>query len=325
MKKYFVLLLVVLFIMSVSASVVQAKTLIRLASSFEPGHIIVQNMEKFKELVEASGQGIEVQLFPGGSMGSEEELYNQVAIGAIEMQAGGIISVQMYAPEYYFMDVPYVMKDFNHFMNIWNGKLGLTTRELIRTKGGQETLAIIYKGMRQMTSKKPIYNTADLTNLKLRLPQIPSWVAVWKGLGAKPVPIALPELFTSLQTGIADASEGEPSQILSFKLYEVQNHLILTYHKMEVGDLTINLKFLESLTPAQQKAIRDAAIQSSDWATKKNMAEEEGLIKILEEKGMKIITPDAEDFRVKARPIIEELFKDNWPVTTWAEVLTYAK
>jgi len=325
MKKYLILLLVAFLMVIVSVSLVQAKTVIRLASSFEPGHILVQNAEKFKELVEASGQDIEVQLFPGGSMGSEEELYEQVAIGAIEMQAGGIISVQMFAPEYYFIDVPYVMKDFDHFMNIWNGELGSTIREIIRTKGGQETLAIIYKGMRQMTANKPIMNTKDLTGLKLRLPQIPSWVAVWKGLGAKPVPIALPELFTSLQTGVADASEGEPSQILSFKLYEVQDYLILTNHKMEVGDLTINVKFLESLTPAQQQVIRDSAIQSSEWATKKNMAEEEGLIKLLGEKGMKIIVADAEEFKVKAKPIVEELFKSNWPNITWEEVLTYAK
>jgi TRAP-type transport system periplasmic protein len=324
MRKKIIFLLVVL-IMIASTSFVQAKTVIRYATAFEQGHIIAQGMEKFKELVEKSEQEIEVQIFTGGSLGSEEELYEQVANCAVEMQSGGIFYLHLYTPQYSFIDVPYIMKDFDHMKEFfWNSDLGLTVQELLETRGNQKTLAIMYKGTRQMTANRPIYSTADLAGLKLRLPQIPSFVTIWQGMGAKPVPIPLPELFTALQTGVADASEGEPSQIWSHKLYEVQDYLIMTNHKVEMADMTINKDFFAELNEEQQEVIMNAATQASEWATEKSLSEEEGLIKKLEEEGMEIIIPDAAEFKAKAEPIIEELFRTDWPVTTWDEVLRYA-
>jgi hypothetical protein len=38
---------------------------------------------------------------------------------------------------------------------------------------------------------------------------------------------------------------------------------------------------------------------------------------------MQVVIPDAESFRVKARPAVEELFKKEWSVTTWLEVFAY--
>jgi hypothetical protein len=36
---------------------------------------------------------------------------------------------------------------------------------------------------------------------------------------------------------------------------------------------------------------------------------------------MQVVIPDADSFRAKAKPAVEQLFKTTWPVTTWAEVL----
>jgi hypothetical protein len=41
----------------------------------------------------------------------------------------------------------------------------------------------------------------------------------------------------------------------------------------------------------------------------------------LQRKGMQVVIPDADSFRAKAKPAVDELFKTQWSVTTWAEVL----
>jgi hypothetical protein len=43
----------------------------------------------------------------------------------------------------------------------------------------------------------------------------------------------------------------------------------------------------------------------------------------LQRKGMQVIIPDAETFRVKAKAAVEALFQKDWNVTTWQEVLAY--
>jgi hypothetical protein len=51
------------------------------------------------------------------------------------------------------------------------------------------------------------------------------------------------------------------------------------------------------------------------------IASEKGVLLELQRKGMQVIIPDADSFRDKAKPAVEQLFKTTWPVTTWAEVL----
>jgi len=75
--------------------------------------------EHFKDLVESRSNGeIKVELFPGGVMGSEEEVTESVSISGVEMAAGGGLPIKTYAPEYYFFDSPFVMRDWNHRMAV---------------------------------------------------------------------------------------------------------------------------------------------------------------------------------------------------------------
>ena len=80
--------------------------------------------------------------------------------------------------------------------------------------------------------------------MKLRLPPIPTWMAVWKAMDASPVPLPLTELYSGLKSGKADASEGDLPQISSFKLDEVQTHLIITNHLVQTGGMLINKPLL---------------------------------------------------------------------------------
>ncbi len=64
-----------------------------------------------------------------------------------------------------------------------------------------------------------------------------------------------------------------------------------------------------------------ASKEACDFANAKLKAGEGKLLEDLKSKGMVIVQPDAESFRTKGKPAVEQLFKTEWPVTTWAEVL----
>jgi TRAP-type C4-dicarboxylate transport system substrate-binding protein len=124
-----------------------------------------------------------------------------------------------------------------------------------------------------------------------------------------------------LKSGKADASEGDLTQIASFKLDEVQTHLIITNHMVQAGWVAINKSFFDKLSKADQDLVLLAVKDATAWANKKFMAGEVGVLVDLQRKGMQVVIPDAESFRVKAKPAVEELFQKEWPVTTWQEVL----
>lgn len=295
---------------------------IRVASPFKTGHILCDASEFFKEIVERETKGrLKVELQPGA--GSEEEINDWCSQGKVEMQATGGRPLEVFAPQYFFFNAPYVMKDFDHFMRVWNGPLGQKARAKVEEKGNMVYLGIVYRGLRQTTANKPIYTPADVYGLKLRLPTVKTWIAVWKEIGADPVPIPLPDLYKSLKEGKAEASEGDLPQIASFKLDEVQKYLVMTNHLVQTGGILINKKFLETLTPQDRSLVVEAAKKASDKANEKIRKGELNYLLQLQRKGMQVIIPDAESFRSKGKPAVEELFRKEWPVTTWAEVLAY--
>jgi TRAP-type C4-dicarboxylate transport system substrate-binding protein len=298
----------------------EKKTAIRVGSPFKAGHILIDAAEKFKELVEKeSGGRIAVTIDAGTK--AEIEINKMNSAGALEMQSNGTNFLELYAPPYYFFTAPYVMKDFDHYMRLWNGKLGQQAQAEMEKNGNLKYLGTVYRGQRQTTAKKPLYTPADAYNMKLRLPPIPSWIAVWKAIGADPVAVALPELYSSLKSGKAEASEGDLPQISSFKLDEVQTHLIMTNHMVQTGGMLIHKPFFDRLSKADQNLVVQAAKEACDWANTKMKTGESAYLLQLQRKGMQVVIPDAESFRAKAKPAVDELFKTQWSVTTWAEVL----
>jgi TRAP-type C4-dicarboxylate transport system substrate-binding protein len=297
---------------------ISAEITIRIGSPFKSG-IVVEAAEKFKELVEkGSGGRIEVKIDAGTK--AEIDINKMNRNGEIEMQSNGTAFLEYYAPPYYFFTGPYVMKDFDHYMRAWNGKLGQQARAQLE-KNDLKYLGTIYRGLRQTTAKKPLYTPADAYNMKLRLPPIPSWMAVWKAIGADPVGVPLPELYNSLKTGKAEASEGDLPQIQSFKLNEVQSHLIITNHLVQTAGLLIHKPFFDKLSKADQDLIVKAGKEAEEWANNKIKAGEAAILVDLQRKGMQVVIPDADSFRAKAKDAVNELFKTQWSVTTWAEVL----
>ncbi len=296
------------------------KNVIRIGSPFKAGSIVVDAAEKFKELMEKGSAGqwaVEVQ----AGKDSEENINDWNSQGKIEMQSNGHRALEIFAPPYFFFNAPYVMKDLDHLMRVWNGKLGNAAREQTIKNGNVMYLGIISRGLRQTTSRKPLYTPADVYGMKLRLPTVKTWIAVWKEIGADPIPIPLPDLYNSLKDGKADASEGDLPQIVGFKLDQVQSHLTMTNHLVQTAGMMINKKFFDGLSKEDQGLILKASKDACQWANEKMKKDETKLLLELQRKGMQVVIPDAESFRAKGKPAVEGLFKTEWPVTTWSEVL----
>jgi hypothetical protein len=89
---------------------------------------------------------------------------------------------------------------------------------------------------------------------------------------------------------------------------------------VEAGKLKF-IVFFAGLSKGDQNLILKASKGAADWANDKIKKGEGQLLIDLQRKGMQVVIPDADSFREKGKPAVEELFKKEWPVTTWAEVL----
>jgi TRAP-type C4-dicarboxylate transport system substrate-binding protein len=288
----------------------ESKVVLKIATPFKEGHILTDAAQNFKSAIEKESKGkIEVKIEAG--------------IDTEDIQISGGIILEAFSPQYAFFNAPYVLRDYDHFLKVWNSPLGTKTKEQLSKNGNMESLGTVFRGYRQMTTKKSIITPEDLSGLKLRLPVVATWVKVWESLGTKPIGIPLTGLYQSLKDGTADASEGDLTQIQSFKLNEVQSHIILTNHLCAVGWSMINGNTYKKLSSSDKKLVAENMRKACEWATQKTKDSDSSKLKELQTTGMTIITPKADAIREKAKPAIEDLFKSGWPVTTWAEVLKY--
>lgn len=292
---------------------------ITLASTENEENIQVQTAKRFKENVENESDGsISVEISAGGSYGSVEEIADLVSQDVVQMSVGGFLPIDRYASEYYFVDSPFVIEDYDHLTSLVQSDKFEPARKQLQERGNQTFIGKpIYRGFRHFTSNKPIKSPEDVQGLNLRLPQLDTWIAVWEEIGASPTPVALDELYSALQQGVADASEGDIQQIHSQSLYEVQSHLSLTGHLLSAGILSINYDFLTGLDETHQETIRSAATSATEWGASEGQSSEEELIQEVSNQGMTVVEDvDQEAFREAGRPAVEQLFEDQW-AKTW--------
>lgn len=295
-----------------------------IGSAFEPGHINVEAAEMFAEEIEEQSDGdFEVEVTPGGAMGAEDEITSLVAEQGAEGHAAGTVPFDMYTPEYWFFGSPFVMEDYDHLLRAMESDTMEGVEEQMIEEGNQRPIGQqIYRGERHFTSNEPITTPEDLEGLALRLPELDPWVDIWDQVGADPTPVALDELYSALEQGTVDSSEGDAEQISSFNLHEVQTHVSLTGHLVETGNIYMNEDFFQGLDESYQDMVLEVGADVTEEAAEISLEREDELLAELEEEGMEIVDDvDHGAFEDEAEDAVRQWFDETW-VGTWDDVLS---
>jgi len=244
-----------------------------------------------EELASLTDNRIEVQVFPNESLGKEIDLINGMQLGTVDMTITGE-SLQNWAPMAALLAVPYAYKSLEHMDEVASGSIGDDIKAEILEKAKVRPIAYFARGPRNLTSKRAITSPADLDGMKMRVPNVPLFVDVWKSLGASPTPMAFSEVFTSLQSGVIDGQENPLALIRSANFNEVQSHVNQTEHVRSWIYLTIAESTWQKLSDADKTAVESAAAVAQEYERGlllDSLAEDQ---KYLESAGMKMIVWD---------------------------------
>ena len=259
---------------------------------------------KFGEELKTLTDGrIEVQVFPNESLGKEMDLINGMQLGTADMTISGE-SLQNWAPMAALLAVPYAYKSLEHMDSIAGGEIGKKIEAEIVEKAKVRPVAYFARGPRNLTSNRPIKSPDDLNGLKLRVPNVPLFVDVWKTLGANPTPMAFSEVFTALQNGTIDAQENPLALIKSANFNEVQKFVNKTEHVRSWIYLVISEITWNKLSDADKNAVMEAGKRAQAYEREMFMADEQKLVTELEGKGMTFVDVDGAAFAAKAKDAV---------------------
>ena len=173
-------------------------------------------MEKFAELVkEKSGGKITVKLFPGGTLGGDVQTLSALQGGTVEMSVmnAGLMSGRVEGLRRWSI-FPSCSTTPQQADAVMDGPFGTKLAEALPDKG-VVGLGYWELGFRNLTNnRRPVTKADDIAGLKIRVLQSPVFIDLFTALGANPVPMPYPELYTALETGTVDGQENPFSNVV---------------------------------------------------------------------------------------------------------------
>jgi tripartite ATP-independent transporter DctP family solute receptor len=270
----------------------------------------VDGLFKFQELMAARTDKVKVAVFFGGTMGGERELVEQAKLGTVHMCIEGWATKGAYLTKVIPWGVPYLFSSPRQIEKTISGRIGKEIDRIFQANG-LVWAGEYFRGNRQLTSNRMVRGVEDLKGLKIRLPENPDWIHVWKAFGALPTPIPSPEVFAALQTGVVDAQENPVSSNYDKRIWEVQKYTILTNHIVDLEGYVLSKKFLDSLDAETRELVIRTAKDALKWCTDVSFSEEDKLAKDMQAKGMEFVTVDLKAFQKTALGTMD-FFKAKW-------------
>jgi len=303
----------------------QQERVIRFGHLNNADHPVSFGVKRFAELLAAkSGGKMKVQEFPASQLGNEMQQQSALQGGVQQMSAPATTSLAGIVKEFGLVDFPFSVSSFAQADALLDGPLGQALVAKLPEKG---LVALGYwdLGFRNVTnSKRPIGRPEDLEGLKIRVIPNPVFLETFKAFKANPVPMPFAELYGALEAKAVDGQENPYSVILSNKFFEVQKFVSATNHVYAANIVLVSKKFWDSLSPAEQKMMHEAADEARGYQRQVSRAAAQKAVGELQAKGAQfnevsaaeqvrmreIAKPAIDKFAAQYDPAIVKLYND---------------
>lgn len=205
-----------------------------------------------KERLEGSDLGFTVDLFPSSQLGPHADRFPMVQSGDIDVDLLGGSELAASFPAIEAVDAAYAFNDVDHaFSWMDSGAEDLFTA--FHEATGVRIVDGWFFGNRTFTTKDvEIRSPKDLEGVPLRFPNSPGFLANAKALGVtNPVSVAVEEVYTALQQGIAVGQENPIVATHSSSYDEVLNVAVLNNHNVGIQFAVVGDRTYEKLSEEQ--------------------------------------------------------------------------
>lgn len=270
-------------------------------------------MDKFAELLaEKTGGEITLQMFHGGTLGSQPDAVEQVRLGGLEIGNFNLGPIGPIAPAANVVSLPFVFKDVAHMFRVLDSDAGAAIAAGMAEKGLQP-LAWYDAGARSFYNGEKAINTpADVTGMKVRVMNNDLFTGMIAELGGNPSPMAFAEVYQALKTGVVDGAENNWPSYESTGHFEVAGYYSLSQHLIIPECICINAGTFNALSDEMKTAVLAAAqesalIQRDLWAEREAASR-----KAVEAAGVVVNeVADKAPFQAAMTPVYEAYFETN--------------
>ncbi|MDP3822467.1 MAG: TRAP transporter substrate-binding protein [Burkholderiales bacterium] len=259
----------------------------------------------FAKKVEELTQGrYKVQVFCCSQLGNDPKNIEQLILGGIDFTVSATGSYAPQLPTLNLTMMPFLVDSYQQGWKMYDESNWLKEQFAKAPGKGFRFLSTWEAGFRSMTTKEALNSPEQAKGMKLRTfpNEMMRWTLESMGFNIQIMP--LPEVYLAIQQGAVQGQENPVDTIFSNKFYEVAPNVTLTRHVYSPIPLAISEKTWVKLSPADQRAVTEAAAISARFSREMISGSDDSQLKEMASKGAKInAKPDVEAFRKAVQPV----------------------
>jgi tripartite ATP-independent transporter DctP family solute receptor len=291
-----------------SASAQDAFTL-KIGCVLDPQHPMLIGGRRMAEVVEKeSGGRLKVNLYPSSQLGGQREVLQNVQAGVVDGVLEATATLTNFVPQFGVIDLPYLAKDQATAFHLFDSPV--FEQELIKPAAvaGFRVVHVWEVTFRNVyTRARAINGLADMKGLKIRVIPSPSYIALFRALGAAPTPMAFGEVYTALQQGVIDGAENDAVTYMTTKHMEVARNLALTSHMMLANTFFISEQVWQRLPDDLKQVLKKASLEGRTTVTAERAKRDAKVLEEIRVAGINVTQPDLAPFAAVGQQTYKEL------------------
>lgn len=286
--------------LSYSTAVLAGQEL-KLATLVPEGTTWGQSLKRFAKEVETVTNGdVKLKVYYGGVSGDEPDVLRKTRIGQL---SGGIFTGKTLGDIYgdsRVMEVPFTFYGDQKKASATLVKLTPQLSAGLKAKGFVN-LGFYEIGQVYVVSTKKISNLSELKGVKIWSWEGDPLVGAMLGaLELVSVPLALPDVLSSLSTGIINAAYAPPLAIIALQWHTKIKYLVDFPTAFSIGALLVSEKVWAKIKPEQQQKVLALSQKYVAEANQKSVAESEAARQQLKKAGIEFVSFPEADYKQAA-------------------------
>lgn len=274
----------------------RAKTTIKFATLAPEGSTWMKIMHAFDDELRARTENrVGFKFYPGGVQGDEMDVLRKIRNG--QLHAGGFTGFGLgaVASEFRAIEVPFMFRNVEEVDHV-REKLDGHYKKIFEEKGfyllGWADVGFIY-----LYSNTPIRSPQELQAAKVwtwsgdKLAEL-----FFKAFNVSPIPLALPDVLTSLQMGVVDAVYAPPLACIALQWFTRVKYMTNVPITYGFGAMLVSTKALSKVDPGDIKILQELAAKHSRELIDKTRVQNIEAIDEIRSEGVEVLQVDPKTY-----------------------------
>ena len=281
------------------------------------GYPTTQGAQYFADLVQQrTGGKVVVQVKAGGEYGTEQQVWEQLAIGGVDFARLSLSVIADDLPKLNVLLLPYLYRDAAHMWRVLDGSIG---KAFLQDLSARNMVGLSWydAGARSFYARQPVCSLSDLEDKTIRVQDSAIVIDMIRLLGAVPETSAYSDVYSAFETGQIDAAENNWPAYYSMEHYKVARYYMADEHSRVPEVQLASGCTWDALPEEYRQVLRECARASAQyerqlWAQEETTAREAALAAGCRE--LPLPEEEMQNFRQLVQPLYRKYCADYLPL-----------